>query len=115
MKVFFLICFYIYGIFIKWYRPYIYEHNIFDFGIADIGINLFFVPSVSLLYSLFKKDICTKPQFIQLVKYNFIALTSVELLSGVFPFLGHFDIMDIIGLSIGAILANKMSYYFEED
>jgi hypothetical protein len=86
----------------SYYRPYIYSHKIDDFGLADIGNNISFIPGVYLLMRVFnQKYIYSKKGDIL---FHFIVLSCLEILSGFIPHIGTFDIKDILGLLIGAIL-----------
>ena len=38
-----------------YYRPYIYSHKINDFGLADIGNNITFIPGTYFLLRLFNQ------------------------------------------------------------
>lgn len=93
-----LICF-MYGIILNtFYRPYIYLNKIDDFGLADIGNNLTFIPGVYLIYLY-----TNKTQKLIDPSYCLLILGLIELASYFVPFLGTFDIKDIIGLSIGTL------------
>ena len=55
MKYFLLILFFLYGLLINsYYRPYIFKNNINDFGIADIGNNIIFIPAVYIFLHIIK-------------------------------------------------------------
>lgn len=84
------------------YRPYIYSNKINDFGIADIGNNIVFIPSVYiLLLILLKKPLIGyKADII----FHFIILSLMEILSNFIPNIGTFDLKDILGLFLGCIL-----------
>lgn len=84
------------------YRPYIYINRINDFGIADIGNNLAFIPGVYFLSNIIRKKYVIS-------KYNdiwlcFLLFSTVELISYFLPFIGAFDMKDIFGLLIGAVI-----------
>jgi hypothetical protein len=95
----------IYGFFVNtYYRPYIYSHKINDFGLADIGNNITFIPGTYFLLRLFdQKHIYSKKEDII---FPFIALSSLEILSAFIPHIGTFDIKDIVGLLVGALILN---------
>ena len=100
-KVLFALTFYAIGLLLSsFYRPYIYQNNIQDFGIADIGNNIVFVPGVYFLWSL----ILRKPTLG--IYKDIILLTSFlivfEILSFYVNGIGTFDLKDILGLFIGA-------------
>jgi len=95
------------------YRPYIYSHNINDFGIADIGTNILFIPLVIIFNDLIYKY-RTRRDKQKWILYSFLILTLHELLSYWVPFFGHFDYKDILGLLSGAILTLKIYEFFEE-
>lgn len=85
----------------NFYRPFIYSHKINDYGFADIGNNLSFIPGVySIIFLLKGKYIYSK--FKDVIFY-FIFLSLVEISSYFIPYLGTFDFKDIIGLFIGAV------------
>ncbi len=94
---------FIYSLLINtFYRPYIYNNHLCDFGIADIGNNLAFIPGVYFLSnSIRSKYIISKYYDIWLCLLLF---ASIECFSYFIPFLGTFDIKDIFGLLIGAII-----------
>ena len=81
----------------NFYRPYIYSHKINDYGFADIGNNLSFIPGVySIKYLLNKEYIFSKYKD---VIFYFIFLSLVEIASYFIPYF-----KDILGLFIGAVL-----------
>ncbi len=84
------------------YRPYIYSNKINDFGIADIGNNISFIPGVYFLLYLFRKKYLFGK--ITDIVFHFCFLSIVEILSAFIPHIGTFDIKDIIGLFIGALV-----------
>jgi uncharacterized membrane protein len=94
-----------YGFFINtYYRPYIYSHKINDFGLANIGNNITFIPGTYFLLRLInQKYIYSKKGDIL---FHFIALSSLEILSAFIPHIGTFDIKDIVGLFVGALVLN---------
>lgn len=95
----------LYGFLVNiYYRPYIYCHKINDFGLADIGNNITFIPGTYFLLRLFnQKYIYSKKGDII---FHFIALSSLEILSAFIPYIGTFDIKDIVGLFVGAFILN---------
>ena len=82
------------------YRPYVYSNNINDFGIADIGNNVIFIPAVYFLTILINK----KPIFgiFKDIIFHTSALMIVEILSYFIKGIGTFDYKDLFGLLIGA-------------
>ena len=100
----------LYGFFVNtYYRPYIYFHKINDFGLADIGNNITFIPGTYFLLRLFnQKYIYSKKGD---VIFHFIALSGLEILSAFIPHIGTFDIKDIFGLFVGALIL----YLFVDD
>lgn len=103
MKYFLLILFLLYGLLINThYRPYIYKNNLNDFGIADMGNNITFIPMVYfLLITLRTKFLFGRYKDIFL---HFFILSTVEVLSYFFKYLGNFDFKDILGLFFGAVI-----------
>ncbi len=84
------------------YRPFIYSSKINDFGFADIGNNLLFIPTVYIFLHITKtKFIFDKYKDITL---HFFILSFVEVLSYFFKGIGTFDFKDILALFFGAIL-----------
>lgn len=84
------------------YRPYIYANKINDFGFADVGNNIVFIPIAYLfLYAIRKKFIISK--YLDII-LHFGVLCIGEILSEFIPNIGTFDFKDILGLFIGAIL-----------
>lgn len=84
------------------YRPFIYENNINDYGLADIGNNLIFVPSSYFLILLFNKKPIYGVYKDVIVFFTFLSL--IEVLSFVSRIFGTFDTKDILGLAIGSFL-----------
>ena len=82
------------------YRPYIYSNEINDFGIADIGNNVIFIPGIYFLSQLILKKpiIGTYKDII----YHTFFLIVIEILSFFVKGIGTFDSKDILGLIIGA-------------
>ena len=84
------------------YRPYIYSNKINDFGLADIGNNVTFIPGVFILFRLFgSKYIFSKNKDII---FHFCVLGFVEILSAFIPHMGTFDPKDLFGLFLGALI-----------
>ena len=82
------------------YRPYIYSNEINDFGIADIGNNVIFIPGIYFLSQLILKKpiIGTYKDII----YHTFFLIVIEILSFFVKGIATFDSKDILGLIIGA-------------
>jgi hypothetical protein len=82
------------------YRPYIYSNKIYDYGIADIGNNLFFIPAIYLMTILIYK----KPIFgyVKDIYFHLFILILIEILSNYIRFIGTFDVRDILALFVGA-------------
>lgn len=103
-KLFFIlgICF-LYNFAINnFYRPYIYANKINDFGLADIGNNVVFVPTLYLVLSIVRKKFIIS-KYLDII-YLLGVLCIAEILSAFVPNIGTFDFRDIIGLFIDAIL-----------
>jgi hypothetical protein len=84
------------------YRPYIYEHNINDYGLADsvgnwggILVQIFF--GLTLLNSGFKKGL-------RLIGFFVAGYILYEILQPILP-KGTFDWLDIYGTLIGGVFA----------
>ena len=92
------------------YRPYIFYNKITDFGISDIGNNFFFIPIAYLLIFLIRKSFIFGKN--KDILFHFIFLSFFECLSFFFKILGVFDIKDILGLFIGALLTKLISNTF---
>ncbi len=86
------------------YRRYIYKYKKEDvFLLADIGNNILFVPSIYLLTILINK----KPfygKYIDII-FIFLIFSFIEITSKFVKGIGTYDIKDIVGLFIGAIIA----------
>ncbi|AUS06418.1 VanZ family protein [Pseudotamlana carrageenivorans] len=100
-RIIYAIIFYSIGFFLNSiYRPYVYSNEINDFGIADMGNNIVFVPGVYFLLSLISK----KP--IKGIYKDIFIHTSFliffEVLSLFINGIGTFDFKDIFALLIGA-------------
>lgn len=97
-----LICL-LYGFLINnYYRPFIYTNKINDYGLADIGNNITFIPGSYMLMRLFRQKYISSQK--NDIVIHFISLSSVEILSAFIPYIGTFDVKDIIGLFIGALI-----------
>ncbi|MCE2612313.1 hypothetical protein LVD13_04955 [Flavobacteriaceae bacterium D16] len=94
----------------SWFRPYVFSNGIKDYGLADIGNNISFVPGVYFLLRLFRQKF-----MFGIIKDIFFltgVLILIELLSAFVNGIGTFDFKDIVGLIIGAginygIMKNK--------
>jgi hypothetical protein len=84
------------------YRPFIYEYNINDYGLADIGNNLIFVPSSYFLILLFNKKPIYGVYKDVIIYFTFLSL--IEVLSSVSRIFGTYDTKDVLGLAIGSFL-----------
>ena len=100
-KIIYILIFYSIGFFLSSvYRPYIYSNKINDFGIADIGNNVIFIPGIYFLCNvIFKKPILGTYKDIVL---HTSVLIVAEILSYFINGIGTFDFKDIFGLLIGA-------------
>ena len=94
---------YIFGLIINQiYRPWVYENNINDLGIADIGPNFIFVVVVSFTIWLFKIRLTLIKEWdILLITLGYFIL---EFISYFISFIGTFDFKDFIGLIISYFL-----------
>lgn len=94
---------FLYGICVNLiYRPFVYQNHLNDFGIADIGNNLTFIPVVYFI-SYFLKKGYRYSKYLDLIYCSIIFIIG-EFLSYLFPVLGQFDFKDIIGLLIGTLI-----------
>lgn len=85
------------------YRPYAYQKEITDFGLADVANNIIFVPGVYfLILAIRNKPLVSYFYDIVLIWSIYI---SIELLQYVDLVPGTFDWADISGLTLGAVLA----------
>ena len=94
----------------NWYRPYIYSHEINDYGLADIGNNISFVPGVYFLLLLVRQKFYFGT--LKDILWHTTILIFLETASLFVRGIGTFDFKDIIGLLIGAgitylIMKNK--------
>lgn len=97
-----LLCF-LYGFIINTiYRPYIYAHKIHDFGLADVGNNIIFIPTSYFIIGAFSKK--KMPLSKNDVLTQVIVLSFLEIISAFVPHIGTFDIKDIFGLILGAAI-----------
>ncbi|MFP4341859.1 MAG: hypothetical protein ACLFQO_15530 [Cyclobacteriaceae bacterium] len=95
------------GVFLnEHYRPYVYQNSIQDFGLADVAGNLISPCAICFIVWFMRKKLTSS------VKLDIALITLVyllhEILSIIFPFLGTFDIKDMVALTIGG----AMSYGF---
>lgn len=94
------------------YRPYIYSNNITDFGIADAGNNLIFVPGVHFLLLLIRnKPLTTYLGDILLILGVYMSIELFQLF-GLIP--GTFDWQDMTGLVIGAMVAFALTNHLHK-
>ena len=108
---FYIVVFYLLGLLLSsYYRPFIYSNKINDFGLADIGNNIVFIPGVYFLL-LFIRN---KPLWgiRKDIYYMLCGLILFEILSFFIKGIGTFDFKDIMALFIGAgitylIMKNK--------
>ena len=97
----YVLFFYLAGLFLSsWYRPYIYSNAINDYGLADIGNNIPFIPAVYFSMLLLRQKFFYGA--IKDIYYYAGFLIVIEILSGLIDGIGTFDFKDIIGLLIGA-------------
>lgn len=102
--LFIVLCF-IYNVTMStFYRPYIYSNKINDFGIADIGNNITFIPAVYFITYLFNGRYLASKYYDLYIQLGF--LVSLEAASYFFHFLGTFDLKDIFGASVGTIITH---------
>lgn len=92
------------------YRPFINNNNIYDFGLADIGNNILFIPaSYYLILYIYKKPIFS---YNVDIVFHLTVLIIIELLSKYLTFIGTYDFYDIIALTIGALITFKLNLLF---
>lgn len=97
-----VVIFFVYSVIINtFYRPYIYTNKIQDYGFADIGNNIFFIPATYLIYNLITKRYLISKYYD--ILFSFVFYSFIEVLSFFFPFFGTFDYKDIFGLFLGAL------------
>jgi len=107
MKLNFIVLYFIFFLVIGYvlssiYRPFIYNNNIDDFGLADVGNNIALVPSVYFMILLSRK----KPfyGFYKDIFFYTSFLIIIEILSKNIKSIGAFDYKANIGLLFGAFL-----------
>lgn len=93
------------------YREYIYERNINDYGLADVGGNLFVVTILSIIcwLGVFK---ISNNRILDVLIVTAIYLI-LEIASYFFPYIGTFDIKDLIVLPFGTLIALWVLYGLE--
>ncbi|MBD0850498.1 hypothetical protein [Maribacter arenosus] len=95
------------------YRAYSYKNHITDFGLADVGYNLFAVTLMALLSwtGAFK---FSKNKFLDILiitgTYVF-----VEIVSYFIPLFGVFDIKDVIALLFSGTLTLCLFRFFDKE
>jgi len=84
------------------YRPFIYTNKLNDYGLADVGNNIIFVPGVYFMVLILRK----KPffGFYKDVYFHTFFLIIIEILSKYINGIGTFDYKDIVGLLLGGIM-----------
>jgi hypothetical protein len=92
------------------YRPYIYQNNLYDSHFADTIGSLFCVPSSTFFFRGISKNI-TFNKFIArttigYLLYEFLGLLKIQ---------GVFDYYDIIAIFIGALLTYLIGIWFKID
>jgi hypothetical protein len=95
LKYIFFFAFLLLGLLLShFYRPFIYQNKIFDFGIADVGSNLFVIPVTLILLSIL--NLCNSKNSKQILLILVFISVSHEILSYYFNYFGTFDWKDII-------------------
>lgn len=109
-NIFILVLFFILSFILSnYYRDYIYNNKLNDFGLADIGNNILFIPSVYILILIFyKKNLFGK--YIDIL-FHFLILTLIEVLSYFIDNIGTYDFKDIFGLAIGSLVVILLIHY----
>tara|TARA_R110000744_G_scaffold320439_1_gene426582 strand:- start:12 stop:404 length:393 start_codon:yes stop_codon:yes gene_type:complete len=101
--LFYVIFFLLFGILLNiFYRPYIYQNNLYDFGLSDMGINISFVPFTYFFLLLIRNKFyfgVYKDIF-----FHSIILIFIEILSAFINGIGVFDFKDIFGIILGMIV-----------
>lgn len=95
------------------YRSYIYKNAYYDFGVADVGYNIFAVPVISL-FSWLGFFNFSKNKFIDILLFTGIYLI-LEIASSYFPIFGVFDIKDIMALLFSGLIAMVLLYAFDKN
>lgn len=85
------------------YREFIYRNDINDYGLADVGYNLFAVALLMLL-SWIKRSSLTKNELFDVILF-YLGYLLYELLSYWFPVFGTFDFKDIIALTVSFLIS----------
>ena len=83
------------------YREFIYSNQINDFGIADAGGNFLVVPILAIILTL-SGHRSANNQLTLVLKIT-LFYVGTEFLSLLFPYIGVFDIADLIAYIFGAI------------
>ncbi len=97
-----LVILFIYNFIVNsYYRPFIYKNNINDFGFADVGNNFIFIPSIYLLFFLFRNKFFFSKY--KDIIFHLLFLSFIEFLSAFIPHLGTYDFKDICALAFGSI------------
>lgn len=85
------------------YRDYIYAHNIDDFGLADVGGNIFVVAILSIISWLGVFKLSNNKILDVFINTGIYLLLEVG--SYFFPYIGTFDVKDLLVLPLGTLIA----------
>lgn len=103
-----------YGIYVNTYLRDVSFHseNTFIKIVSDIGNNIIFIPSISIINDLFFKKILVGKLYDNFLHFSILSM--IEVLSIKFKILGVFDYKDVLGLFIGLIFSIFLYYVFEK-
>ena len=109
----FIIFFSISSIFLNTtYRAYIYKNELSDFGLADVGYNLFAVSLVTLTLWFFSCN-PTNNKILDIVLCTMIYI-SLEIMSFFFELFGVFDVKDILALFVSCLITIFLLYFIDK-
>ena len=94
------------------YRNYIYDNSINDFGLADVGYNIFAVLTISITswLGLFQ---LTQNKLIDILLFT-LAYVIWEFLTLKFSSLGTFDKKDLMALCLSGIITLLLLYFVDK-
>ena len=91
-----------------YYRPLIDNNGFYDYGLADMGNNIIFIPATYFLLQIF--NFKSKYGDIYSIYFSFLLLAVLEIVSKYIKYIGTYDLKDILGLFFGALLTHLLVF-----
>ena len=91
---------------VNYYRPFKAKHGFFDFGLADSGSGMI---SIVIVYLFLSKKSMSFLESLKLACLIFSLYLTQEILSYFSPFIGTFDVKDLLYYFFGLVIV----FYFD--